>query len=98
MTTDLSASRTSNDLVQRGCQLRNCAINILQFVETEQTDAERPEISTLIALQRDTCSNLQSLRKKLGAVLQLGITGVTDDNARRLEALGRNTGKAFAFH
>lgn len=83
-------SGSSQHLVQRLLQSRHGAVDITQFVQPEQADAEGLEVCRLVALQRHASGDLQAERGELGAALDLRVVGVADHHARRLKTRRRH--------
>src|SRR5690606_368577 len=80
------------------------AVDVLQLVETEETDAEGTEIRGFVAHQRYTGGRLQAYLRELAAVVDASIAGVAHHHAwcfkarcrQTLEALARNCGASTA--
>ena len=59
----------------------------MQFVQPEQTDAERAVVAAFVAHQRHARGDLQALLGEFSAVLEVRIIGVAHHHAGGLEAL-----------
>lgn len=69
----------------------------MPLFQPEQADAKGHEVWPFVALQRYAGGGLQALLQEFLAGLNLGVGGVADDHAGRLEALGGHAGQATAF-
>ena len=78
-------SLVTHHLVQRLFECADRALDIVQLFESEQADAKGLEVGRLVALQRHAGGDLQALRGKFLAALDLGIVGLADYDARGLK-------------
>ena len=78
----------SENIIKRSFQAAYGTFNVLQFVEAKQADSKCSKIFRLIALQWYPRSDLQALGTEFFAIVNIGITSVTDDHAGGLETFG----------
>ena len=79
-------------MIQRFCQIINTAINVVELVQTEQSQSESFEVAWLITHQGNAASNLHALGSKLLAILDIAIIGLSGryPKARDIDEFWKN--------
>src|SRR4051812_17364275 len=87
----------SAELRQSALERRHRAVDVLQFIEPEQAQPEGAKARRLMALQRHAGRALQAELTEPLAGSDVGVSGIADDHARGLIALGRDARKTRFF-